>query len=96
MFSVVLDESLRLDRDNLIADLATRGIETRPIVHPLHTLPPYAAAWRGEDFPVAERIARRGLNLPTWVGLSEAQIDRVCRELCTTTSVKRTRAITLG
>jgi perosamine synthetase len=97
MFSVLLDESLRPDRDNLIEALAARGIETRPIVHPLHTLPPYAAAWRGEDFPVAERIARRGLNLPTWVGLSEEQIARTCSELCAAAgATKRTCAPTRG
>jgi perosamine synthetase len=97
MFSVLLDESLRPDRDNLIDALAARGIETRPIVHPLHTLPTYAAAWRGEDFPVAERIARRGLNLPTWVGLSEEQIAQVCSELCAAAgATKRTCAPTRG
>jgi perosamine synthetase len=58
-----------------------RGVETRPIVHPLHTLPPYADASRGQRFPTAEAIARTGINLPTWAGLTREQVRVVCDAL---------------
>jgi perosamine synthetase len=32
----------------------------------------------GERYPVTERLARRGLYLPSGLGLDEAQIDTVC------------------
>ena len=32
----------------------------------------------GEHYPVAERIARQGLYLPSGMTLSEAQLDQVC------------------
>ena len=33
--------------------------------------------FRGESYPVAERLARRGFYLPSGVGISEAQISQV-------------------
>ena len=54
--------------------LATRGIETRPFFHPAHTLPMYAS---GAAFPVAERLGVSGINLPSWPGLTEAQVDEI-------------------
>jgi perosamine synthetase len=35
--------------------------------------------FKGEKYPVAERIARQGLYLPSGLTLTEAQIDEVCR-----------------
>jgi perosamine synthetase len=32
----------------------------------------------GETYPVTERLARRGLYLPSGLSLDEAQIDTVC------------------
>ena len=81
MFSVVLDEKVRLSRDEVMASLAEKGIETRPIFYPMHTLPPYRRLARGQRFPVAERIASRGMNLPTGAGLTHEDIDLVCDAL---------------
>jgi perosamine synthetase len=50
-------------------------------VHPLHTLPPYRDASGEEDFPVAERLGRRGINLPTWAGVTRDQVRYVCDSL---------------
>lgn len=81
MFSVVLDEKLSVERDVVMAGLAKEGIETRPIFYPMHTLPPYRRLARGKRFPVAERIASRGLNLPTSARLTHEDIDLVCDAL---------------
>jgi perosamine synthetase len=34
--------------------------------------------FRGESYPVAERIARQGLYLPSGLGLTESDVERVC------------------
>ena len=81
MFSVVLDEKLSVERDAVIFALAERGIETRPVFHPMHTLPPYRGLARGQRFPVAERIASGGINLPTWAGLTKKDVKFVCDAL---------------
>jgi perosamine synthetase len=81
MFSVVLDAEAPVDRDALMAHFQQRGIETRPFVHPIHTLPPYLATSGIDGFPVANRLGRRGLNLPTWAGLTRDNVRHVCNTL---------------
>ena len=82
LFTVVLDERVRLGRDGVMAGLARRGVETRPVFYPMHVLPPYREAAREDgDFPVADRIARRGLSLPTGAGLTRDDVAYVCDAL---------------
>jgi perosamine synthetase len=81
MFTILLDEGAPVGRDQLMADLYERGIETRPVFYPIHSLPPYADPSRSEDFPVADGIAARGLNLPTSATLTEDDIEYVCGAL---------------
>lgn len=80
MFSVVVEDE-EPSRDDVMAHLRARGIETRPFVYPLHSLPPYHHAAMDGGFPVAERLARRGVNLPTWAGLTRDQVRYVCDSL---------------
>ena len=80
MFTVVLDDDLE-DRDGIMRDLKERGIETRPVFYPLHTLPPYETVSQGRSFPMAEHISRRGINLPTWAGLTREDVRYVSGSL---------------
>lgn len=64
------------DRDPLREVLAAEGIETRPVFFPVHTMPMYAG--RFQRHPVAEDIGWRGLNLPSWPGLSEEDVEEIC------------------
>jgi perosamine synthetase len=79
MYTVVLSEATTVDRDDLIARLEQDQIETRPVFHPLHIMPPYAHI--GGHFPVAERLGARGLNLPTHPRLSRDDVARVSARL---------------
>lgn len=74
MVSILLEAAA--DRDPLRAHLSRAGIETRPVFHPLHTMPIHAPA-DGAPRPVAESIAARGINLPSWPGLPDAAVDEV-------------------
>jgi perosamine synthetase len=65
-------------RNALRAHLRTRGIETRPVFHPAHTMPVFPSAL---PFPVAESISRRGLNLPSYPALTEELVGRVCASI---------------
>jgi perosamine synthetase len=90
MFSVLVNESAA-DRDGVMDAMRRRGIETRPIVHPLHTLPPYLDRKEARGFPAAEAIARCGINLPTWAALTRDQVRFVCDALLEcVTAVKAT------
>ena len=68
------------ERDRVMERLLREGIETRPFFYPLHTMPPYAGSAE-ESFPVAEDLAARGICLPTWNGLTDADVDRVSERL---------------
>jgi len=63
-------------RDPLRRQLAEAGIETRPAFYPIHTMPMYSHRYQRN--PVAEGIAWRGINLPSFPGLTDADVDRVC------------------
>jgi perosamine synthetase len=67
------------ERDGLRRALRLEGIETRPFFHPAHTLPMYAAGQTGLD--VSVDLAARGLNLPSWPGLTDAQVAEIA-EAC--------------
>jgi perosamine synthetase len=81
MFTVVLDDQMPIGRDDVMKRLAEEMIETRPVVYPMHQLPPYRDSARGHSFPVADRIARGGINLPSWARLTRADVRRVCDAL---------------
>ena len=61
--------------------LAEAGIETRPVFYPIHTMPMYCDGQ--PDFPVAQGIAARGINLPSWHGLGSADVRNIAGVLAT-------------
>ena len=80
LFSIVVDErAYGKTRDELAARLAEDGIETRPFFVPLHKLPPFREASRAREeyLPETDRLAERGLNLPTYNTLALADIDYI-------------------
>jgi perosamine synthetase len=79
MYSVLVEEEYGLERDSLMACLRQRGIETRPVFYPIHTLPMYRV--EGQSLPVAEELGRKGLNLPSGATLTPEQVDLVCDAL---------------
>ena len=66
-------------RDPLRAALSEVGIETRPLFYPVHTMPMYASKY--QKHPVAENLGWRGMNLPSWPGLSKDQVEFVSRTI---------------
>jgi perosamine synthetase len=81
LFTVTLADDLAAGRDEVMSQLALRGVETRPVFYPMHVLPPYRESTAGETYPVADRLARRGMSLPTWAGLSPDDVGYVCDAL---------------
>ena len=83
MYGVVLAEESGMDAEELSGRLRERGVETRPFFLGMHEQPALhrLGLFAGESYPVAERIARQGLYLPSGLTLTEAQIDRVAAAL---------------
>jgi perosamine synthetase len=63
------------ERDALRRTLADSKIETRPLFHPVHTMGIYPHSFLKET--VAEEVAARGLNLPSWPDMSDDEIGLV-------------------
>jgi perosamine synthetase len=69
-------------RDKLIQDLNSKGIETRPIFIPIHTLPPYINSdLNASNLDITEFLGERGLSIPTFSGMRDNDIDRVVNEI---------------
>jgi perosamine synthetase len=77
MYGVMLEPEFGLTRDELRHALAQRGIETRTFFIPMHCQPIYFDAYKGERYPVAEDLCRRGLYLPSASNLTREDLDAV-------------------
>jgi perosamine synthetase len=77
MVSILVEK--RDQRDRLRESLADHGIETRPLFFPVHTMPMYATKF--QRHPVAESLGWRGINLPSWPGMTDADVSDVCGEV---------------
>ncbi len=73
----LFDDVSREERDAVIARLHKEGIDTRPFFYPISALPMYTRA----SGPVSEDLSARGMNLPTYPGLPESDIERICQTL---------------
>jgi perosamine synthetase len=83
MYAIRLRDEAPLDATELAARLERAGIETRPFFLGMHEQPALRALglFAGESYPVAERLARRGLYLPSSLGLSDVELDRIAAAL---------------
>lgn len=79
MYGIVIDEDTGMDAEALARLLLSRGVETRPFFLGMHEQPALhdRGLFHGEQYPVAERIARQGLYLPSGLAITKAQLDHV-------------------
>jgi perosamine synthetase len=80
MYGVLVDEATGLDAVSFAERLVSRGVETRPFFLGMHEQPLFLrrGLFVGERYPVAERLARQGLYLPSGLTLTDAQVEQVC------------------
>ena len=78
VYSMVLDDSVPFDAKEGMARLGKLGIGTRPFFWPMHEQPVFRkmGLFAGENYPVAERIARRGFYIPSGMALTDEQMKR--------------------
>jgi perosamine synthetase len=67
------------DRDRLMAGMAEAGVDSRPVFYCAHRMPHHARD--GLSLPLSEDIAARGISLPSFPALTDAEVDRVCEAL---------------
>jgi perosamine synthetase len=80
---ILLDDAI--DSDVLASKLKARGVDTRPFFYPLHLQPILKKyAWgKQPDLPVTERLARQGIYLPSYIGITNDDIEYVVEQLHT-------------
>jgi perosamine synthetase len=81
VYSILLDDSRDLEAVGFAAALREKGVETRPFFLGMHEQPVFhdMGLFQGESYPVTERIARKGLYVPSGLAISEEQIDSVSK-----------------
>jgi perosamine synthetase len=77
MYGLLVQDELGISRDELRARLARRGIETRTFFIPMHLQPIFYEDYKGERYPVAEELCKRGFYLPSASSLTPAEITFV-------------------
>ncbi len=80
MYGVVLSEEAGIDGAKFAERLRERGVDTRPFFLGMHEQPAFLkrGLFLNERYPVAERLARQGLYLPSGLALTEDQLVQVC------------------
>lgn len=64
-------------RDRLLIQLKEKGIDSRPYFYPVSAMPMY----NGSPKPVTNKVAQRGLNLPSYFDLTKEEVRYICDEL---------------
>lgn len=77
MSSLILDERAPMTRDDLMKQLKAANIDSRPFFYPMSVFPMFEKA----NSPVAERLARQGINLPSGHNLTRDQVQYICQVL---------------
>ena len=71
MYAVSLRDGLK--RDEIVANLKARGVDTRLSFPPIHIQPYYQAqyGYTQESYPISIKAWKQLIDLPIWVGLTE-------------------------
>lgn len=80
MYGIVLDKSVGFDAEVFAKKLLQKGIQTRLFFYPMH-LQPVLKKFKKGAYPVAEKIAKYGLYLPSGLGLKESEVKAVCKAI---------------
>lgn len=86
MYGILIGEGFGVSRDELMRKLREKGIDTRAFFYPMHRQPVYQAENprfpdASGNYPISDDLARRGLYLPSGLGLTNAQIHEVVEKL---------------
>lgn len=75
VYGIILKDSVPMDAATMMRQLGEEGIGTRGFFWGMHEQPVFQkmGLFEGEPYPVAERLARRGLYIPSGLTLDDEQ-----------------------
>jgi perosamine synthetase len=79
VYGLILSDSVAFDAETAMKRMASMNIGTRPFFWPMHEQPVFRkmGLFDNKSYPMAERMARRGLYIPSGMALTEKQIECV-------------------
>lgn len=77
IYCILIEDKFNLKRDNVITELLSRKIDTRPFFYPITDMDPYQKV----PLPHAEELSRKGLSLPSSINLDYEDISKITDEL---------------
>ncbi|MGE3713850.1 MAG: DegT/DnrJ/EryC1/StrS family aminotransferase, partial [Alphaproteobacteria bacterium] len=77
MSSIVLGDAVKHSRDEFMAELKKRQIDSRPIFYPISEFPMFDTA----NNPNSRIVGLRGINLPSGHERTEEEIDYICAHI---------------
>lgn len=81
VYGIVIDDNVDMDNVTMQKRLAEAEIGSRTFFWCMHEQPVFQhmGLFEEEKYPVAERLARKGLYIPSGLALTEEQIERITR-----------------
>lgn len=79
VYGIVLDKQMKIDNKEIQRLLAEEGIGSRTFFWCMHEQPVYQKQklFEGEQYPIAEYLARKGFYIPSGLALSAEQMEQV-------------------
>ncbi len=83
MYGMLVEDDFGVSREKLMERLEKRGIETRMFFIPISRQPAFTklGLFKNEKYPIADELSRKGLYLPSGLGLTEDEIKTVCEAI---------------
>ena len=83
VYGIVLNDDVDMDNVTIQKRLADEGIGTRTFFWCMHEQPVYInkGMFIGENYPVAENLARKGFYIPSGLSLTEKQMEEVVKRI---------------
>ncbi|AQR97001.1 DegT/DnrJ/EryC1/StrS family aminotransferase [Clostridium saccharoperbutylacetonicum] len=83
VYGLVLGNDVNISNREMVNLLASKGIGSRTFFWAIHEQPVFRkmGLFKGEKYPVAERLARKGFYIPSGLALKDEQIKEVVKRL---------------
>ena len=83
VYPILLNDKTDLNAQDVIKKLGEKKIGARSFFYPMNLQPVFnkMGLYKKENYPVAERLYKRGLYIPSGLGISDQEIEIVSNEL---------------
>lgn len=81
VYGIVLNDEIEINSEEIMERLKEKKIGTRSFFYPMHEQPVFhkMGLFENENYPVAERLARKGFYIPSGLALTREQMDEVVK-----------------